>query len=714
LCSKCHIHNLVSGDDMPLTTEYLDQQGKGGVQQINFYQFLNVGINASLKEINLACQKKVKQIGVARKGDLSPEKESELRAEFDLVREAYSILSEKNKRLAYNRELFSDNEKEEPIPSSFFKSIRSETAKIEKSKPAQNPNRSVYKNFFGFSEKPFHLSPNPKYLYLSAKHKEVLAHLVFGLQENNGFLKIIGEVGTGKTMICKSFLKELHTNFSIAYIIHPSVNSLELLQTINSELGLPSRSNNKKELTNILNRFLIEERLKGHRVVVIIDEAQDLTVPVLEELRLLSNMETETEKLLQIVLIGQPELDKVLAKSELRQLRQRITVQWELLPLSKEECRGYIHHRLSVAKGKGKVNFTRPAMDLVYRYSQGIPRMINVLADRALLVGFTLNSKKIDKHIVNQAVKEIGAARSPAWQAGPLRKLVLSGIAVVGAVALALGFYVNMNAIPFSAGKSDVNSESQINSRDKSSSQSRLAKTVSKPVLIKSPSVISNQINESEDLLRLTLPEKLVSYLSPMSYSESLGESVKWVLHGWGVTQKDDALNQSYMLDRMGKKYGLSVFSINSDMRHLKQLNQPAILEITLPDFKGSRYVALTAIKGNTAILGSMDRVEMPLSALEKLWSRKAIILWKNFEKLPEKFQKGFRGKEVMWLQNNLRSIGFFQGKQARAYGPKTEKAVKSFQRKYGISASGSFTDESKIMLYSLLNNYPTPGLKQS
>lgn len=711
---KMPYSNLVSGDDMPLTTEYLDLQGKVDVQQVNFYQFLSVGINASLKEINLACQKKVKQIGVARKGDLSPEKESELRTEFDLVRDAYSILSDKNKRLAYNRELFTTIEKAEALPSSFFKSIRSETAKIEKNKSAQNPNRSVYKDFFGFSEKPFHLSPNPKYLYLSAKHKEVLAHLVFGLQENNGFLKIIGEVGTGKTMICKSFLKELHTNFSIAYIIHPSVNSLELLQTINAELGLTSDSSSKKELTQILNRFLIEERLKGHRVVVIIDEAQDLIVPVLEELRLLSNMETETEKLLQIVLIGQPELDKVLAKPELRQLRQRITVQWELLPLSKEECRGYIHHRLNVAKGKGKVNFTRPAMDLVFRYSQGIPRMINVLADRALLVGFTLNSKKIDKHIVHQAVKEIGAARNPGWQSGPLKKQILSGIAVVGAVALALGFYINMDAIPFSGEKENITKVSNANHVNDSESVALLPNVNEKSVLVKAPLVLPTQLKDSADTLRLTLPEKLVSYLSPMTYSESLAESVNWVLRGWGIDPKTNAENDSNIMDSMEKKHGLSVFSINSNMRHLKQLNQPAILEITLPDFQGSRYVALTAIKGDIAILGSMDRVEMPLSALEQLWNRKAIILWKNFEKLPNKFQKGYRGKEVMWLQNNLRSTGFFQGKQAKAYGPKTEKAVKSFQRKYEISASGSFTDESKIMLYSLLNKYPTPKLKES
>ena len=285
---------------MTLTTNFLEKPETGNARKINLYQFLDVSHNASQKEINLACQKKVRQISLARNDEISPERESGLRRQFELVRHAYSVLGDIQKRLAYDGELFpaSADENGQTMPASFFKSIRPAPVMVDNGHGNQKAGQSVHKDFFGFSEKPFHLSPNPKYLYLSSKHKEVLAHLVFGLQENNGFLKIIGEVGTGKTMICKSFLKELHANFSIAYIIHPSVNSLELLQTINSELGLPADSGSKKELINILNRFLIKERLKGHRVVVIIDEAQDLTVPVLEELRLLSNMETETEKLL--------------------------------------------------------------------------------------------------------------------------------------------------------------------------------------------------------------------------------------------------------------------------------------------------------------------------------------------------------------------------------------------------------------------------------
>lgn len=696
---------------MPLTTNVLKKSDMGSVQQINYYQVLGISPNASLKEINQVCQKKVRQIGLARNGSLSPEKESALREEFELIREAYGILGDKQKRLAYNMELFPAPETIEPIPSSFFNSLRPEPVRPEKVNGNKKLNRSVYKDFFGFSEKPFHLSPDPKYLYLSSKHKEVLAHLVFGLQENNGFLEIIGEVGTGKTMICRSFLKELHTNFSIAYIIHPSVNSLELLQTINAELGLAADSGSKKELTNILNQFLIKERLKGCRVVVIIDEAQDLTVPVLEELRLLSNMETETEKLVQIVLIGQPELDKILAKPELRQLRQRITVKWELLPLSLEETRGYIQHRLTVAKGKGKVNFTRPAMDLIYRFSEGVPRMINVLADRALLVAFTLNSKKIDKHIVRQAVKEIGAPRRPVWQTVSFRKILFSSAAIAGALALAFAYYINMDRAPLSWDKSDIRQIIKNNPIDVSDPGNLIPKTGGLPTPAQAPPALTVQSGNDKDFLRLTQPEKLAAYLSGMTYSESLAESVNWVLQSWGAIPKNYSGLNSYMLDSLERKYGLSVFTVNSNIKHLIELNQPAILEINLPNFQGSRYIALTAVNGKTGTLGSMDRIEMPLAAIEQLWSRKAIILWKNFENLPKKFAKGYRGKEVIWLQNNLRLTGFFQGKQAQSFGPMTVKAVRKFQRRYHIRGSGDFSDESKIMLYSLLNNYSTPKL---
>ena len=412
------------------------------VQLPDYYQLLGVQPEATQKEIDLAYQKLISKF------DSSGEKtssvnEPSLKDQIEAAQEAYDTLSYKHKREAYDAvvevkkgHVVSNETKTNRSASLRFLGIKDNTAKPR--------HQNVYQDFFGFSEKPFDLTPDPKYLYLSPKHKEVLAHLVYGLQENNGFLKIVGEVGTGKTMICRSFLRELRADFNIAYIFNPCINELELLQTINTELGIPGKSKSKKKLVDVLNGFLLEERSKEHRVVVIIDEAQDLQPNVLEQLRLLSNLETDTEKLIQIVLIGQPELDKVLAKDDLRQLRQRITIKWELLPLNLEETRGYIQHRLNIALGKGKVRFSREAVEMVFRYSRGIPRMINVVSDRTLLIAFTQSTKKITPKIVKLAVSDIGELVPLESWADKFWKLVLPS-----ALAAGLGFFaLNFFALP--------------------------------------------------------------------------------------------------------------------------------------------------------------------------------------------------------------------------------------------------------------------------
>ena len=370
--------------------------------QQNIYGLLGVSYNATQKEINEAYDRMIKHF------DSSPVNSSyamqpSLEERIALVQEAYDTLSNDKKRSAYDQSI--NTQVTKITPNSAQAAGRQMKLSLHRNKQSNQKSTrlNVYQDYYGFSEKPFDLTPDPKYLYLSPKHKEVLAHLVYGLQENNGFLKIIGEVGTGKTMICRSFLQELRTDFSIAYVFNPAINELELLQTINSELGLPSEMDSKKKLVDTLNVFLLSERKKGHRVVVIIDEAQALQVKVLDQLRLLSNLETDTEKLIQIVLIGQPELDQLLKKSELRQLRQRITISWELLPLNRDETRGYIQHRINVALGKGRVQFARSAVELIYKYSHGIPRMINVLADRSLLIAYTMNTKKITPKIVRHS-----------------------------------------------------------------------------------------------------------------------------------------------------------------------------------------------------------------------------------------------------------------------------------------------------------------------
>jgi general secretion pathway protein A len=543
------------------------------------------------------------------------------------------------------------------------------------------------------------------------------------LQENNGFLKIVGEVGTGKTMICRSFLRELRADFNIAYIFNPCISELELLQTINTELGIPGKSKSRKKLVDILNGFLLEERAKGHRVVVIIDEAQDLQPNVLEQLRLLSNLETDTEKLIQIVLIGQPELDKVLAKEGLRQLRQRITIKWELLPLNLEETRGYIQHRLNIALGKGKVRFSRQAAETVFRYSRGIPRMINVVADRTLLIAFTQSTKKITPKIVKSAVSDIGELVPLQSWADKFWKLVLPSALAAGLAFFAINFFALPDHEKSAPGGKDIPALIQENPMDLSAPGQLVPRAPVAPVIQPASPVVevlpkAEMVNStpqrripSNGPLNIFDPEKLVTYLSSLTLVESKLEAVKWILEAWHVNPEDmQGLNEAD-LEMIEEDYQLSSFEVNGTLERLKSLNYPAFLEIALPNAQGTKYLALVSIQGDTGIFGSVDKIEMPLSIIDSLWTRKAIILWKDFENLPESLRAGFQGKEAIWLQKNLRLLGYFQGREALLYGPKTIQAVMSLQRNNNIKDDGVFNTDSKLLLYNLLQIYSTPKL---
>ena len=690
------------------------------VQLPDYYQLLGVQPEATQKEIDLAYQKLISKFDSSGEKTSSPD-EPTLKDRIETAQEAYDTLSHKQKREAYDAVV---EVKKGHVVSDEAKNTRTGPLRFLGVKEnARKPrHQNVYQDFFGFSEKPFDLTPDPKYLYLSPKHKEVLAHLVYGLQENNGFLKIIGEVGTGKTMICRSFLRELRADFNIAYIFNPCINELELLQTINTELGIPGKSKSKKKLVDVLNGFLLEERSKGHRVVVIIDEAQDLQPNVLEQLRLLSNLETDTEKLIQIVLIGQPELDKVLAKDGLRQLRQRITIKWELLPLNLEETRGYIQHRLNVALGKGKVRFSRQAVETVFRYSRGIPRMINVVADRTLLIAFTQSTKKITPKIVKLAVSDIGDLVPLESWADKFWKLVLPSALVAGLVFFALNFFALPDHKKNTQGGKDISAMIKEDPMDLSAPGQLVPRApvaeVVPPVVL--PVVPKTEIVEppspqrripSNGPLTIFDSEKLVTYLSSLTLAESKLEAVKWILEEWNVEPEEMQGLSEADLEMIEEDHKLSSLEVNGTLERLKNLNYPAFLEIALPNAQGTKYLALVSIRGDTGVFGSVDKIEMPLAIIDSLWTRKAIILWKDFENLPESLRAGFQGKEAIWLQKNLRLLGYFQGREALLYGPKTIRAVKELQRNYSIKDDGVFNTDSKLLLYNLLQIYPTPKL---
>lgn len=265
----------------------------------------------------------------------------------------------------------------------------------------------MYQDFYGLTEKPFNLTPDPRFLYLSKKHKEAFAHLMYGIRHRSGFVMVSGEIGTGKTTICRSLLKQLDPDIEVALVFNPYLSPQELLKRINQDFGIESDSSSILELIDELNGYLLERAREGKNCVLIIDEAQDLSAEVLEQIRLLSNLETEKEKLLQIMLIGQPELAEKLEMRELRQLNQRITARYHLEALSEEETLHYIAFRLRVAGGRKKVRFSRKAVRDIYKISGGTPRVINALCDRALLMGYTQELREITPRVIKAAAKEI-------------------------------------------------------------------------------------------------------------------------------------------------------------------------------------------------------------------------------------------------------------------------------------------------------------------
>lgn len=269
----------------------------------------------------------------------------------------------------------------------------------------------MYNDYYQFRENPFNATADPEFFFSSKTHSAAVANLVYGIEQRKGILVVTGEIGTGKTTLCRKIFKLSTKNIKFALILNPRCSELQLLQMIVQDLGIESKSKNKYGLVHALNEYLINESIQGNNIVVVIDEAQHLSVKQLEHVRLLSNLETEKDKLLQIILVGQPELYEKLMLPELRQLRQRVAVHFHVQPLEKDDIKQYIHHRISKAVlnplGPKKIIFTDQAIDTIFQYTKGSPRTINILCDRALLAGFVADTNSIDGEIIKNCAKEI-------------------------------------------------------------------------------------------------------------------------------------------------------------------------------------------------------------------------------------------------------------------------------------------------------------------
>ncbi len=266
----------------------------------------------------------------------------------------------------------------------------------------------MYRSYFGFNEKPFSLTPNPRYLFLSRHHREAFAHLLYGIDSHYGFIALTGEVGTGKTTVLRTLLSQLSDDqYRTALVFNPPLSAIELLKNIASEFGIETVNDQASEIITSLNRFLLDENGTGKTVVLVIDEAQNLSPEVLEQIRLLSNLETSDDKLIQIILAGQPELEQLLQRPELRQLNQRIAIRYRLRPMKADEAKNYLEHRMEVAGNINGASFTKAAMRIIYLNSTGIPRTINILADRCLVIAYGNEKREVTAVMATKASYEL-------------------------------------------------------------------------------------------------------------------------------------------------------------------------------------------------------------------------------------------------------------------------------------------------------------------
>jgi len=300
----------------------------------------------------------------------------------------------------------------------------------------------MYQDYFGFREPPFTLTPNPEFLFLSRCHQEAYAHLLYAIETRAGFIELSGEVGTGKTTLTRTLLRQLSPEkYRTALIFNPTLSPLGLLQVINREFGLDSSSSELRELHQTLSEFLLKENGEGRTVVLVIDEAQNLSRDALEEVRLISNLETEREKLIQIVLVGQPELKALLAREDLRQLSQRITVRYHLKRIDEGDIHSYIRHRIRIAaEGREPVSFSKAAVKRISRYSKGLPRLINSVCDRSLLLAYTKDSREISGAMIDAAILDVAKIEKRSWP------LILSGVLTLAVVVSAVFLYLNVQA----------------------------------------------------------------------------------------------------------------------------------------------------------------------------------------------------------------------------------------------------------------------------
>ena len=525
---------------------------------------------------------------------------------------------------------------------------------------------TMYDNYFGLKETPFSIAVDPRYLFMSARHRDALAHLLYGVGAGGGFILLTGEVGTGKTTVIRRLLEKLPENTDLAIILNPALNSVELLATVCDELGIiyDAGETSLKKYTDLLHTFLLDNYARNRKTVLLIDEAQHLKFEVLEQIRLLTNLETNTKKLLQIVLVGQPELRTLLNRPELRQLAQRITARYQLKPLSLAETHDYISHRLHVAGlPKSSQLFPSAVIKQVHKVSRGVPRLINVLCDRSLLGAYAKNKSTVDRAILKQAVTEVMGEKDDTLTFLPFtpsKKLIiacLAGFIMLGVVLTTIGVNVYFHSVP----------------------GNKWTDSAKEPGLLESDRTKGLPQSAAQTKNVATLDQNT---LDTTTFFISRQQAFVELAHALGV-EDIDCSNLTASNYRCEKQVAAS-------WQDLTVFNRPAVITLISPA-KLTRYAAVLSISDTEASLYSGGAIySVNLESLGKLWTGDFEFIWKPPVHYKSRIAKGDSGPMVNWLATQFSRIdGQQEALTDNVFNESLERRVKIFQSDHQLTVDG-------------------------
>jgi general secretion pathway protein A len=548
----------------------------------------------------------------------------------------------------------------------------------------------MYLDFYGFREKPFNLTPDPRFVFLSKNHREAFAHLLYGINNRAGFIALTGEVGSGKTTVLRALLSQLDgDHHRTALIFNPCLSPPELLQSITREFGIPTCTSHSASLLEALNLFLLQQNAAGRTVVLVIDEAQNLEAAVLEQVRLISNLETDREKLIQIVLSGQPEFAHLLKREEMRQLSQRITVRYHLQPMDFQDTVDYINHRLEVAGGRGGVIFSRWALKRIYRYSRGLPRLINAACDRMLLAGYARDTARISFRIAEAGIKEM---RKDTASDARKRSLRLIPTLVMLAVFLAVGIYYTRPDLI-----------------DRFNAWQRVGATQ------KQAEATGEQTKKDPVITGEELSRAMAAEFGKVSESESARRAFNTLAGFWNAppVAENGHLRQVNGMEREALDRQLRLYNFSGNLGALLRLDSPAVLELTIPGIPGKRFLSLVGMENERLLVDPplAGRRSLTFSELEKHWSGQGFLLWKDPLNLPAVISPGGEEGHIKRLQGLLREAGAYSRPLTGVYDDATISAVKKFQSSGGIKQDGIVGGKTLMLLYRSIDRFEVPRL---